>query len=93
MAAFPSNLHRLCLSMAAFEPERVLSVHHWNDTLFSFTTTRGQSLRFESGHFVMIGLQVNGKPLLRAYSIASPAWEENLEFLSIKVPDLSLIHI
>ena len=87
MAAFPSNLHRLCLSMAAFEPERVLSVHHWNDTLFSFTTTRGQSLRFESGHFVMIGLQVNGKPLLRAYSIASPAWEENLEFLSIKVPD------
>lgn len=73
--------------MAAFEPERVLSVHHWNDTLFSFTTTRGQSLRFESGHFVMIGLQVNNKPLLRAYSIASPAWEEHLEFLSIKVPD------
>jgi ferredoxin--NADP+ reductase len=73
--------------MAAFETEHVLSVHHWNDTLFSFTTTRRPSLRFESGHFVMIGLQVEGKPLLRAYSVASAAYEEHLEFLSIKVPD------
>ena len=73
--------------MAAFETEHVLSVHHWNDTLFSFTTTRRASLRFESGHFVMIGLQVEGKPLLRAYSVASAAYEEHLEFLSIKVPD------
>ena len=72
--------------MAAFETEHVLSVHHWNDTLFSFTTTRRASLRFESGHFVMIGLQVEGKPLLRAYSVASAAYEEHLEFLSIKVP-------
>jgi ferredoxin--NADP+ reductase len=73
--------------MAAFENETVLSVHHWNDTLFSFTTTRDQSLRFHNGHFVMIGLEVNGKPLVRAYSIASANYEENLEFFSIKVPD------
>lgn len=73
--------------MAAFDTEQVLSVHHWNDTLFSFTTTRGASLRFESGHFVMIGLEVEGRPLARAYSVASAAYEEHLEFLSIKVPD------
>ncbi len=73
--------------MAALTTERVLSVHHWNDTLFSFTTTRASSLRFESGHFVMIGLQVEGRPLLRAYSIASASYEEHLEFLSIKVPN------
>ncbi len=73
--------------MAAFEKERVLSVHHWNDTLFSFKTTRDQSLRFENGQFVMIGLEVNGRPLLRAYSIASANYEEELEFFSIKVPD------
>ncbi|MHB1092598.1 ferredoxin--NADP reductase [Thiobacillus sp.] len=66
---------------------RVLSVHHWNDTLFSFTTTRDPGLRFENGQFVMIGLMVDGKPLMRAYSIASPNYEEHLEFLSIKVPD------
>lgn len=76
--------------MAAFETVRTLSVHHWNDTLFSFTTTRAPSFRFESGHFVMIGLPINGKPLLRAYSIASPAWEEHLEFLSIKVQEGAL---
>jgi len=73
--------------MAAFNTERVLHVHHWNDTLFSFTTTRDASLRFHNGHFVMIGLEVDGKPLMRAYSIASANYEENLEFLSIKVPD------
>lgn len=71
--------------MAAFNTERVLSVHHWNDTLFSFTTTRDAALRFHNGHFVMLGLQVDGKPLMRAYSIASANYEENLEFLSIKV--------
>ena len=71
--------------MAAFETEKVLSVHHWNDTLFSFTTTRGPSLRFESGHFVMVGLEVDGKPLMRAYSIASASYAEHLEFFSIKV--------
>lgn len=66
--------------------ERVLSVHHWTDTLFSFTTTRDPSLRFSNGHFTMIGLRVDGKPLLRAYSIASANYEEHLEFFSIKVP-------
>ena len=71
--------------MAAFNTERVLSVRHWNDTLFSFTTTRDAALRFHNGHFVMIGLEVNGKPLMRAYSIASANYEENLEFFSIKV--------
>ena len=76
--------------MAAYDIQHVLSVHHWNDTLFSFTTTRGRSLRFESGQFVMIGLEVNGKPLLRAYSIASPHYAEELEFFSIKVPDGAL---
>jgi len=73
--------------MAAFNTEQVLSVHHWNDRLFSFTTTRDASLRFQNGHFVMIGLEVAGKPLMRAYSIASANYEDKLEFLSIKVPD------
>lgn len=74
-------------TMAAFNTEKVLSVHHWNDTLFSFTTTRDAGLRFHNGHFVMLGLEVEGKPLMRAYSIASANYEENLEFLSIKVPN------
>ncbi len=73
--------------MAALNTERVLSVHHWNETVFSFTTTRHESLRFENGHFVMMGLQVEGRPLMRAYSIASANHEEFLEFLSIKVVD------
>ena len=73
--------------MAAFDTETVLTVHHWNESLFSFTCTRGQSLRFESGHFVMVGLEVNGKPLMRAYSVASAHYEEHLEFFSIKVQD------
>jgi ferredoxin--NADP+ reductase len=68
--------------------ERVLSVRHWNEHLFSFTVTRPASFRFRSGEFVMIGLMGdNGKPLLRAYSVASPSWSEELEFLSIKVED------
>ena len=71
--------------MATFNKEEVLSVHHWNDTLFSFTTTRNKGLRFRNGHFLMIGLEVNGKPLSRAYSVASANYEEHLEFLSIKV--------
>jgi len=74
--------------MSAFNEERVLTVHHWTDRLFSFTTTRDASLRFSNGHFTMIGLkQPGGKPILRAYSIASANYEEHLEFLSIKVPD------
>ncbi|MFC3607563.1 ferredoxin--NADP reductase [Stutzerimonas tarimensis] len=67
--------------------ETVLSVHHWNDTLFSFKTTRDPSLRFENGHFVMIGLEVESRPLMRAYSIVSANHDEHLEFLSIKVPN------
>ncbi len=73
--------------MSAFNEERVLSVHHWTDKLFTFTTTRDPGLRFSNGHFTMIGLRINGKPLLRAYSIVSANYEEHLEFLSIKVPD------
>lgn len=73
--------------MAAIATERVTHVHHWNESLFSFRTTRDPGFRFENGHFVMLGLPVDGRPLLRAYSIASPNWEEHLEFLSIKVPN------
>jgi ferredoxin--NADP+ reductase len=73
--------------MSAFLEEKVLSVHHWTDRLFSFTTTRDPALRFSNGHFTMIGLMVGAKPLLRAYSIVSPNYEEHLEFLSIKVED------
>lgn len=70
------------------DAQTVTSVRHWTDRLFSFRVTRPASLRFRSGEFVMIGLLGdNGKPLLRAYSIASPAWDEELEFYSIKVPD------
>ena len=70
------------------DAQTVLSVRHWTDSLFSFRVTRPQSLRFRSGEFVMIGLlDERGKPLLRAYSIASPSWDEELEFYSIKVPD------
>lgn len=71
--------------MSSYNTERVLSVHHWNETLFSFKTTRDPGLRFHNGHFVMIGLNVEGRPLMRAYSIASANYEEHLEFLSIKV--------
>ena len=66
---------------------KVLSVHHWTDRLFSFTTIREPSFRFQSGQFVMIGLPVDGRPLLRAYSMASSQYEATLEFLSIKVPN------
>ncbi len=70
------------------DAQTVIEVTHWTDRLFSFRVTRPQSLRFRSGEFVMIGLlDERGKPLLRAYSIASPSWDEALEFYSIKVPD------
>lgn len=71
--------------MSILGTERVLSVRHWNDTLFSFKTTRSPGLRFANGQFVMLGLEVGGKPLTRAYSIASPNYEEHLEFFSVKV--------
>ena len=70
------------------DAQKVTFVKHWTDRLFSFRVTRPASMRFRSGEFVMIGLMGdNGKPLLRAYSIASPSWDDELEFYSIKVPD------
>lgn len=71
--------------MAKQNEVTILDVKHWNETLFSFKTTRDPGLRFRNGHFVMIGLEVDGKPLMRAYSIASPNHAEYLEFFSIKV--------
>ena len=71
--------------MSAFHREKVLSVRHWTDTLFSFTATRDPGFRFLSGQFAMIGLEVKGRPLLRAYSMASANYEGELEFFSIKV--------
>jgi ferredoxin--NADP+ reductase len=73
--------------MSNFYEAEVLSVHHWTDRLFSFTTKREASFRYQSGQFAMIGLNVEGKPLMRAYSMVSPHYEESLEFLSIKVQD------
>ena len=73
--------------MSKLSTQTVLSVRHWNDSLFSFKVTRDAGLRFENGQFVMIGLEVEGRPLTRAYSIASPNYEEHLEFFSIKVPN------
>ncbi len=73
--------------MKNLSTEEVLHVHHWNETLFSFKVTRSQGLRFRNGEFVMVGLEVEGKPLMRAYSIASPNYADELEFFSIKVQD------
>lgn len=73
--------------MSKLSTERVIEVRHWDERLFSFRTTRDPGLRFMNGQFVMIGLEVDGKPLTRAYSVASPNHEEHLEFLSIKVPN------
>jgi len=76
--------------MTALMTERVTHVHHWNDTLFSFRTTRDPSYRFKNGHFTMVGLPSDGRPLMRAYSFASANYEHELEFFSIKVPDGAL---
>jgi len=73
--------------MSNMTTQTVLSVRHWDDRLFSFRTTRDPGLVFANGQFVMIGLEVDGKPLTRAYSVASPNYEDYLEFLSIKVPN------
>jgi ferredoxin/flavodoxin---NADP+ reductase len=74
--------------MSAYTQETVLSVRHWTDSLFSFTTTRSPSFRFSNGQFTMMGLETDGgRPLVRAYSMASPNYEDTLEFFSIKVPD------
>ena len=76
--------------MSNFNVETVTGVRHWNDTLFSFTTTRDSGFRFRNGHFTMIGLEVENRPLVRAYSIVSANYEEELEFFSIKVQDGAL---
>jgi ferredoxin/flavodoxin---NADP+ reductase len=73
--------------MSAFYREKVLAVRHWTDTLFSFRATRNTGFRFQNGQFAMIGLEVDGRPLMRAYSMASANHEEELEFFSIKVAD------
>jgi ferredoxin--NADP+ reductase len=75
------------IAMSNFNQERVVSVRHWTDRLFSFRTTRNPAFRFRSGQFIMMGLENEGKPLLRAYSLASAHYEDELEFFSIKVPD------
>ena len=77
----------LTASHPAYFTETVETVHHWTDRLFSFRCSRNPTLRFSAGQFVMLGLMVEGKPLVRAYSVASAAFDEHLEFLSIKVPD------
>ena len=80
----------------AFLTVNVKWVRHWNEHLFSFAVDRPSSLRFRSGEFIMIGLpgeDDSAKPIMRAYSIASPSYADELEFLSIKVQELSLIHI
>lgn len=73
-----------------YQQETVTSVHHWNDTLFSFTTTRDPGFRYKNGFFTMIGLQTEARPLVRAYSMVSANYEDQLEFFSIKVPDGAL---
>ena len=73
--------------MSAYYNETVLDVRHWTDNLFSFTTTRNDAFRFANGQFAMMGLEIEGKPLVRAYSMVSPNYAETLEWFSIKVPD------
>ncbi|MBK0326647.1 ferredoxin--NADP reductase [Rhodobacteraceae bacterium F11138] len=88
MTPVPDTDAKPVKTLALPDAQTVTQVKHWTDRLFSFRVTRPQSLRFRSGEFVMIGLLGdNGKPLLRAYSIASPAWDDELEFYSIKVQD------
>jgi ferredoxin/flavodoxin---NADP+ reductase len=72
-------------AMSNFNQEQVLSIRHWTDRLFSFRTTRNPSFRFRNGQFIMMGLEVEGRPLVRAYSLVSANYEEELEFFSIKV--------
>jgi len=76
--------------MAKHSTEKVTHVHHWNDTLFSIRTTRSDSLKFRNGEFLMIGLETEARPIMRAYSIASANYEEHMEFYSIKVPSGAL---
>jgi ferredoxin--NADP+ reductase len=84
--ANPAAIQRETI-MSAFTTETVLSVRHWTDQLFSFTATRSDAFRFASGQFTMMGIETEGKPLVRAYSMVSASYDDKLEFLSIKVPD------
>src|SRR5580700_8691726 len=83
-SAVPNGQSR---QMSNLDRERVLDVRHWTENLFSFSTSRSPTFRFQSGQFTMIGLDIEGKPLLRAYSMASAHHEDTLEFFSIKVQD------
>jgi ferredoxin--NADP+ reductase len=76
--------------VTSFNEERVLAVHHWNDSLMSFSTTRNAAFRFQNGQFVMMGLELGGQALLRAYSLVSANYDEHLEFYSIKIPNGAL---
>ncbi|MGG5811093.1 ferredoxin--NADP reductase [Falsiroseomonas sp. CW058] len=87
MSTDASDLAAPVVAPPGFFLETVRTVHHWTDRLFSFTCTRDPHFRFTAGQFAMIGLMVGGKPLVRAYSMVSPPWEDHLEFLSIKVQD------
>jgi len=88
MTASPSAAPVKKVNPNAPTPQKVISVHHYTDRLFKFRLERPTSFRFRSGEFIMLGLmKEDGRPLLRAYSIASPAWDEEVEFYSIKVPD------
>lgn len=73
--------------MSHISQETVLEAHHWTESLFTLKLTRDPSFRFDSGQFAMIGLEVDGRPLMRAYSMVSAAYDDHLEFLSIKVPN------
>ncbi|MFN3401520.1 MAG: FAD-binding oxidoreductase, partial [Ferrovibrio sp.] len=86
-AVSPAPSHPLLKPGGNLREEEVTFVHHWTDSLFTFRTTRDPSFRFINGQFAMIGLIVDNKPLLRAYSMASANYEEHLEFFSIKVQD------
>jgi ferredoxin--NADP+ reductase len=78
------------MAVSGYISETVLDVRHWTRDYFSFTTTRDRGFRFENGQFVMLGMDLDGRPLMRAYSIASANWEEQLEFFSIKIADGAL---
>ena len=83
----PVNIATGTLKKTTTDTQTVTQVRHWTDRLFSFKTTRNAGFRFKNGHFTMIGLELEGKPLMRAYSLASANYEDELEFFSIKVPD------
>ena len=78
------------MAVSGFISETVIDVRHWTENYFSFTTTRDRGFRFENGQFVKLGLELGGRAIMRAYSIAGANWEEQLEFFSIKIADGAL---